>query len=88
MVALAAQLCSCKSAIPTAKRHEGTMKNLQMSACKYLPYQVFPASQKETGHLLRPAGRAVAFWGLGLDTVTEEHHGKELMRGTDGKEQS
>lgn len=66
------------------------MKNLQMSACKYLPYQVFPASQKEIRHLLRPAGRAVAFWGLGLglDTVTEGHHGKELMRGTDGKEQS
>lgn len=52
-----------------------------MSTCKFLPYQVFPASQKETGHLLRPAGRAVAFWGLGLGTATEGHHGKELMRG-------
>lgn len=69
------------SAIPTAKRHEDTIKILQMSSWKYLRYQVFSASQIETGHLLRPAGKAVTFWGLGLGTATEGHHGKELMRG-------
>lgn len=69
------------SAIPTAKRHEDKIKNLKISARKFLPYQVFPASQKETWHLLRPAGRAVAFCGLGLGTAAEGHHSKELMRG-------